>query len=243
MRVIAGEDANDPTSAKVAVPDYEAALVGDLRGVRIAVPRTYYYDHVSAEVEQCLRQALSVLRARGATLVDTKAPDMVLINSMMHLVMASEAATIHRNWLLQRPQDYAPQVRQRIEPGLYYPATRYLEALSLRAGFAQEWLSAVMGDADLAFLPTVSIAVPSIEETTAGDPAAVAAKIGVITHCTRGINYLGLPAASVPAGFAQDRPVGFQLVGRPFAEAAILRAADAYQRDTDWHAAAPPVVA
>lgn len=241
MRVIAGQDANDPTSAQGPVPDYEAALVGDLRGVTIAVPRTYYFDHVSVEVASCLDQALRVLRSRGATLIDTKAPDMTLINSMMHVIMTTEAATIHRTWLKQRPQDYAPQVRQRIEPGFYYPATRYLEALSLRTNLTKEWLSVAMAGADLVFLPTLSIAVPSIKETTTGEPAEIAAKIGVITHCTRGINYLGLPSVSVPAGFVQDCPVGFQLVGRPFSEALILRAADAFQLDTNWHEAVPRI--
>ena len=243
LRIIAGHDSRDATSADLPVPDYEAALTGDLRGVRIAVPRTYYYDHVTPEVAACFAESLKVLQSRGATIVDTKAPDMAIINSMMHLVMSTEAATIHRAWLTERPQDYAAQVRQRIEPGLYYPAVRYLEALSLRAKLTQEWLAAAMGDADLVHLPTLSIPVPSIKETTEGEPAAIGAAIGVITHCTRGINYLGLPSASVPAGFVDGRPVGFQLVGRPFAEATVLRAADAYQRDTVWHDAVPPAAA
>jgi aspartyl-tRNA(Asn)/glutamyl-tRNA(Gln) amidotransferase subunit A len=241
LSVIAGHDQNDPTSAQVGVTDYEVALVGDLRGVRIAVPRTYYYDYITSAVSGQLQEALAVLRSRGAILIDTQTPDMPLINSMMHLVMAVEAATIHRKWLTHRPEDYALQVRQRIEPGLYYPATRYLEALSLRAHLAQEWLATAMRDADLVFLPTLSIPVPSIAETTLGDPAAVTAKISVITHCTRGINYLGLPSVSVPAGFVDGLPVGFQLVGRPFSEAVILRAADAYQRDTSWHGSVPSI--
>jgi hypothetical protein len=87
----------------------------------------------------------------------------------------------------------------------------------------------------------ISIPVPTIAETTTGADAAKV--LGALTHCTRGINYLGLPAASVPAGFTSNgMPCAFQLVGRPFAEALLLRAADAYQRVTDWHRRVPASV-
>ena len=168
---------------------------------------------------------------------------MALSNALMIVVMTVEAASIHRNWLATRPDDYADQVRSRIEPGLYYPATRYTEALSLRAKIAAEYVASAMQGADLLHLPTLSIPVPSIAETTAGDPAAIAAKIGAITHCTRGINYLGLPALAVPCGFVDALPVSFQLVGKPFTEALLLRAGDAYQRVTDWHKRLPPLAA
>ncbi len=239
MSIISGADAADPTAARLAVPDYETALSGGLKGVTIAVPGNYYYEHVTAEVKALLDASLAALRERGAKTVATTAPDMSLVNALMIVVMAVEAAGIHRNWLATRPDDYADQVRSRIEPGLYYPATRYTEALSLRAKIAAEYLATAMKGADMLHLPALSIPVPTIAETTAGDPAAVAARIGTITHCTRGINYLGLPALSVPCGFAGGMPVAFQLVGKPFAEALLLQAGDAYQRVTDWHTRAP----
>jgi aspartyl-tRNA(Asn)/glutamyl-tRNA(Gln) amidotransferase subunit A len=243
MKIIAGFDAADPTAARVAVPDYEAALDGNLKGITIAIPGNYYYDHVTTEVKAVLDASLAALRDRGAKTVTTSVPDMALVNALMIVVMAVEAAGMHRNWLATRPQDYADQVRSRIEPGLYYPATRYTEALSLRAKVAAEYVATAMNDADLLHLPVLSFPVPSIAETTTGDPATVAAKIGAITHCTRGINYLGLPSLAVPCGFAGGMPVGFQLVGRPFAEALLLRAGDAYQRETDWHTRVPTVAA
>ena len=177
---------------------------------------------------------------RGASVVAVKVPDMPLINQLAHVLMAVEAATIHRRWLATRPQDYADQVRSRIEPGLFYPATRYLEALSMRAGIVREFIDTALAGADVLHLPTIPIPVPTIEETTGGDAARVAKIIGVIGHCTRGINYLGLPAITVPMGFTRNGlPAGFQLAGRPFAEALLLRTADAYQRVTDWHRKAP----
>jgi aspartyl-tRNA(Asn)/glutamyl-tRNA(Gln) amidotransferase subunit A len=248
MQVIAGADGADAHTQVVPVPDYEAALNGSLAGRRIAVPRGYYVELVDPAVRRALDEALAVMRAAGATIIDTgsgnESPDMAAINAMAHVALAVEAATLHRRWLRERPQDYADQVRTRIEPGLFYPAVRYAEALALRARLTAEWLATAMGDADLVFLPAVSIPVPSIAQTTSGSPADVAAAIAACTHCTRGINYLGLPAVSVPCGFTPDGlPVGFQLVGRGFEEASLLAAADAYQRLTDWHTRVPPAAA
>ncbi len=241
LQAVAGHDDSDGHSLAVPVPDYEAALDGDLRGVRIAVPHAYYYDPVTPEVEHALEESLAVLRGRGATIVPSDVPDMALINSMMALVMAVEAATIHRAALAERPQDFADQVRARIEPGFCYPATRYAEALALRARLTREYLATAMRDADLLHTPALPFAVPSIAATLEGSPADVARTIASVTHCVRGINYLGLPALCVPAGFTQGPlPVGFQLVGRPFDEGLLLRVADAYQRDTGWHRAMPP---
>ena len=128
------------------------------------------------------------------------------------------------------------RVRSRVEPGLLVPAVRYCEALNLRARITSEFLDATLGQADLLHLPAVTIPVPTIDETTTDAPDRVNARLGAITHATRGINYLGLPAASVPMGFtANGMPAGFQLVGRPFDEGTLLRVADAYQRMTDWH--------
>lgn len=240
LAIIAGVDAADPTASRQPVGRYEEDLTGNLLGLTIAVPRAYYYDHVTEEVRSRLEDSLAVLRELGATIVETGVPDMALINGLAQVVMAVEAATVHQKWLATRRDDYAELVRSRIEPGLFIPATRYCEALSLRARISREYLDAAFGDAELVHLPAVSIPVPTISETTTDDPVKVAQRLGAITHCTRGINYLGLPAISVPAGFTSNGlPCAFQLVGRPFAEGLLLRAADAYQRLTDWHERVP----
>ena len=242
LSVIAGADPADGHALPVPVPDYEESLNGKIRGLRIAVPRPYYYDAVDDQVRRALEQSLTVLREQGAVIVETAAPDMALVNAMMQLVMSVEAATLHRRWLAERPQDYADQVRARIEPGFCYPATRYAEALALRAKIAQDYLSVAMRGADLLHLPAVPVTVPTIEQTSGGSPADVARAIDAVTHCVRAINYLGLPAIAVPAGFSSNGlPIGFQLVGRHFDEATLLRVADAYQRVTDWHKRVPPM--
>ena len=238
MQVIAGADPADATSSTQAVPKYEAALDGNAKGLRIGVPRGYYYDVVTLDIAKRLKESLAALRTLGATVVEVEVPDVHLINTLMHVLMSVEAATVHREWLRTRRSDYADQVRSRIEPGLFYPATRYLEALSLRASVTKEFVATALKDVDVLHLPTVPIPVPTIQESTVGPD--VPRIIGTAGHCTRAINYLGLPAISVPAGFdGRGLPVGFQLVGRPFTEGLLLRAADAYQRVTDWHRKKP----
>jgi aspartyl-tRNA(Asn)/glutamyl-tRNA(Gln) amidotransferase subunit A len=241
MEIIAGADSADPTAADRIVPRYEAVLDGSARGLRVGVPRAYYYDPVAPEVKRRLDESLDALRDIGVQVKEVDVPDINLINTLGHLLMAVEASTIHRKWLETRRDDYADQVRSRIEPGLFYPATRYCEALGMRASLTREFVAMALKNVDLLHLPAIPIPVPTIEETTSGNPADVARVIGIVGHCTRGINYLGLPAVTVPAGFdSRGLPVAFQLVGRPFSEAKLLQAADAYQRVTDWHRRLPP---
>lgn len=241
LTIIAGADPRDGATTGVPVRDYEAGLTGDLRGVTVAVPRAYYREDGDADVLAAVEESLAPLRDAGARIIETTVPDMPAINALFHVLMTVEAATYHRRWLAERPHDYADQVRARIEPGLLYPATRYAEALMLRATMAREWLVAAMGEADLVHVPALRHAVPTIAGTTQGESAEVATAIGRITHCTRGLSYLGLPVLAAPCGFARGLPVAFQLVGRPYAEPMLLRAGHAYQARTDWHMRRPPV--
>ena len=244
LRVIAGADSADATAADIPVPDYEAQLTGEMRGLKIAVPEGYYYDCVTPEVRSLLDESLAVYRDAGASILKVRTPDMGLINTLGQVVMGVEAASVHEELLRSRREEYGEIVRSRIEPGLLYPATRYCQTLALRAQVVEEFVAMALEHADVLHLPAISIPEPTIAETTTGEPEDMAKVLGQLTHCTRGINYLGLPAISVPAGFtANGMPCAFQLVARPFSEGLLLRAADAYQRLTDWHRRAPALTA
>jgi aspartyl-tRNA(Asn)/glutamyl-tRNA(Gln) amidotransferase subunit A len=241
MDVVSGEDPADPTTAWAPRLAHEAALTGEIAGLTIARPRGYYDEDLSTEVETALNDAFKGLVDAGAQGTETRASEMSGINAFAHLVVAVEAATLHRRWIGERPDDYADQVRARIEPGLFYPATHYLEALMRRGEMTRDWLDAVLGTADAAILPAYPVAVPTIAETTEGDAGAVAAAIGTLTRNTRGINYLGLPSVAIPIGFsANGLPIACQIVGRPWSEPLLLRIADAFQRITDFHERVPP---
>lgn len=245
LSVIAGPSPRDASTATAPVRDYEAGLSGDLEGITIAVPQDYYRPATEPEILALLDASLEALKDRGARVVRTTIGDemggMAFANAAMQVVMAVEAATLHRRWIESRPQDYGDQVLARMLPGLAYPATRYAEALMMRGKVAAQWLKGAMGGADMVHIPTLPVPVPSIAETTEGGPDKVAAAVGRVTHCTRAINYLGLPSLAVLCGFAGNGlPASFQLVGRPFSEALLLKAADAYQRVTDFHTRVPP---
>ena len=242
--VIAGPDPLDPTSSRAPVDDYEAACGRQIDGLRIGVPKSYSEVEPAADVARAMTESLKVLADLGAEIVELAVPDTAPLNPLSTIVTRSEAATIHRDWLIHRRDDYSPQVRRRLEIGLAIPATRYLEALSLRGQYLEAFADAVFAHCDVLHLPTVAIAAPGIVETDIGDSDALPAMLLRLTGFTRPINYLGLPALSVPAGFAeQNLPVAFQLVGRPFAEATLFAAAAAYQAATDWHTREPPTAA
>ncbi|MFC4166877.1 amidase [Teichococcus aestuarii] len=245
MTVMAGHDPKDPTSAREPVPDYEAALDGDLRGLRIGVAREWFLEAVDADVLRAFETALDVLRGRGAMVVPVELAMMQEVLTYGAVVSRAEAATIHATWMRDRPGDFAAHISGRLFPGYAVPAAYYLEALSRRGpvlrGFAQAAFGAAFGAVDLLASPTIPGALPSLAETDidSGDPEAIS-RFGAISRNTRPFNYLGLPAISIPCGF-DDRgaPVGLQLAGRPFAEARVMQAADAFQRDTDWHRRRP----
>jgi aspartyl-tRNA(Asn)/glutamyl-tRNA(Gln) amidotransferase subunit A len=218
-----------------------AALDGSVSGLSVAAVGGYYAEAVSSELATALAEARRVFRDLGIVLRETAVAGMDFANAGAHLVMTVEAATLHRRWLAERPQDYADQVRARIEPGLFYPATRYVEALALRGPTTEAFLKEAFGDADMALMPTIPAAAPTIAETTEGSPGDVAAKIAACTRFTRAVNYLGLPAIAVPCGFDPNgMPLSMQLIGRPHSEAMLLKVADAFQRVARHHEKRPP---
>ena len=239
-RVIAGPDPRDPTCATQPVPNYEQELAGRIKGLKIGVPANHYYDDVSDEVRRAMQASLAVLSSLGARVVEIRVPDPARIFLLSNIVTIAEAAVVHGRWMRERPDDYSMYVRTRVEPGFHITAPAYLEALNLRAHYLDEFLRTVFSQVDLLHAPVIGIPVPTIEETepkAAGDVLGLVARI---TRNTRPTNYLGLPALSVPAGFsANGLPIAFQLMGRPFSEALIFRAAHLYQRETDWHQRVP----
>lgn len=239
-QVIAGRDPHDPTCATHSVPRYEREINRSIRGLRIGVPANHYYDGATDEVRRAMQQSLSVFASLGARIVDITVPDPQRTFLLSNTVTQSEAAVIHARWMRERPQDYSMYVRSRVEAGYHIPATTYLEALNLRARVLAEFVDAVFSKADLVHAPVLVIPPPTIAETEPRATGDVAAVVARITRNTRPTSYLGLPALSVPAGFSDSGlPFAFQLIGRPFAESELFRAAHQYQQETDWHARVP----
>jgi aspartyl-tRNA(Asn)/glutamyl-tRNA(Gln) amidotransferase subunit A len=241
LRTIAGHDPADPTSSTEPVGNYEAALDGDLRGLRIGVPVNFFFDGADPEVRAAFEVALNVLAARGAKTMRLQIPHMDAVNTYASIVSRVESATIHGQWMRERPQDYSIQLSGRLYAGYAIPAVHYVEALSRRGPILRALGSEVFDKVDVFATPTMRVKVPTLAATDidAGTPGAIEA-FAVISANTRAINYLGLPSVSVPCGFdSKGLPIGIQIQGRPFAEARVLKVADAFQQDTDWHTRVP----
>ena len=241
LGVIAGHDPDDGTSSTAPVPDYEGETIApDIRGLRIGVPRNYYYDTVAPEVKALLDGSLRDLEGLGAEIVEVTVPHHEHIAHLQHVLQTSEAATLHADWLADRPDDYGPQVRARILPGLATPATWYLRALQLRPRFVADFVEQVFGACDVLHLPAIAIPVPTVAETDVGASREFARTIASIVRCTVPISYLTCPSIVMPAGFTGNGlPCSFQLAGRPFDEATLFRAAAAYEAATGFSDHAP----
>ena len=239
-RVMAGHDPLDPASVRRPAPDYETGLGEALDGIRIGVPRDWFYDLATDEVRTLMEDSLEVLREAGAETVEVSVPDMQRLTDLANVIFPCEAAAIHEPWLTSRPHDYQAQVRKRYEPGLRLPATRYVKALRARAGALREFTDAVFGQADVLHTPALPFPVPTRAETDVAAGDAMASTIAGISWCTRPANYLGVPALVIPCGFTGNGlPAAFQLMGSLFAEEMLFRIGHAYQRETDWHTRAP----
>jgi aspartyl-tRNA(Asn)/glutamyl-tRNA(Gln) amidotransferase subunit A len=239
MGLMAGADPQDPTAATLPVPDYIAATKGSLKGIRIGVPTAFYVDDLDSEVARVLDETVATLKREGAEIVKVELPDQRQLSSASQLVLAVEAAAFHKRWMIERLEDYGPQVRMRLENGLAVPAVTYLEAMRWRGPALSAHNAAVAG-VDAVIAPVSPIPAPTIAETDVGGGPGAEAVIQRLTRFTRPVNYLGVPSLSIPSGFTRSGlPVGMQLIGRSFDEATLLRIGAAFQRATDFHARVP----
>jgi aspartyl-tRNA(Asn)/glutamyl-tRNA(Gln) amidotransferase subunit A len=243
--LIAGHDPADPTSADEPVPDYEAALSGDLRGVRVGLVTNAALKGSDEAIVAAIAEAARVLAGRGATVVPVEMPYMDAVAAYGGIVSRCEGATIHSRWMRERPQDYAVHLSARMYAGFAIPAVYYVEALSARGPVLRAVVGEAFANVDVLVLPTIPTVLPTLAETDIDHgPPGTETRFLAVSHNTRPFNYLGLPVLSVPCGLDPNGcPIGLQIVGRPFAESRVLTVGDAYQRDTDWHSRLPPLLA
>lgn len=239
LGLMAGADPEDATASTLPVPDYMAATKDSIKGLKIGVPTAFYVDDLDPEVARVLDDTIAVLKKEGAEIVKVELPDQRQLTAACQLVLAAEAAAFHKRWMIERPQDYGPQVLMRLQNGLAIPAVSYLEAMRWRGPALAAYLAAVTGT-DAVLAPVGPVPAPTIAESDVGNGPDAEAVIQRLTRFTRPVNYLGLPSLAVPAGFTKTGlPVGMQLIGRSFDEAMLLRIGAAFQRTTDFHAQVP----
>jgi aspartyl-tRNA(Asn)/glutamyl-tRNA(Gln) amidotransferase subunit A len=245
MSVLAGEDPRDTTSLPRGVPDFETLIDAPGPLPRIGLARGYFDENIHPEVAAALSAAAGALVGAGFTVIEVKVPSDLLseVAELHPLVIKAEGAANHTDTMRERQEDYTFEVGHRLHAGFFVPAAHYVRALKLRATYLKRFAAAVFGQIDLLLTPVLAIPVPTIAETTGKRGKDYLDMVVALTRNTKIVNYLGLPAISVPCGFTGNGlPTAFQLIGRPLSEATLMRAAHRYQAFTDWHVRIPAMV-
>ncbi|WP_158292077.1 amidase [Paracraurococcus ruber] len=242
LDVIAGPDPLDATSLDLPAGGFEAALDAPAPPPRIGLARGYFDEGLHPEVAWGLDAAAEEFRRAGLAVEEVRLPADLLheVAELHPLVMKAEGAANHLAQMRAAEARYTQEVGHRLHAGFFIPAVDYIQALKLRADYLRQMLAAMAG-VDLLLAPVLAIPVPTIAETTGKRGRDYLDMVVALTRNTKVVNYLGLPALSLPAGFdARGLPLAVQLIGRPGGEAVLLRAGEAYQRRTDWHRRLPP---
>ena len=209
---------------------------------RSACRSSFYVDDLDADVAKILDNTVAVLKREGADIVKVDLPDQRQLASACQLVLAVEAAAFHKRWLIERPQDYGPQVLMRLQNGLAIPGVLYLETMRWRGQALSAHIAATSG-VDAVLAPVAPLAAPTIAESDVGNGPDAEALLqrGDALHPP---DQLSRPAvAGDPRRLhAKGLPVGMQLIGRSFDEATLLTIGAAFQRATDFHDKVPQAV-
>lgn len=242
LSIIAGRDPHDATSSSRAVPDYLAGIGDGIAGLRVAVSENFFFQGLDPEMASGVREALRVLEGLGARVEEVRIPDPQMMNDVCNIISRCEGAAVHARLYRERPEQLQPVARARIELGFRIPAHDYLQALRLRARLTRAFLRDVFAGADVLAAPVIPEPAPPLTHATEGAVEELALRQGRFARLTRSFNGLGLPALSLPCGFSgAGLPLGFQIVGRPFDEATVLRAGHAYEEAAGWQRRRPPL--
>ncbi len=259
LQAIAGHDPADSTSVDVPVPDYAAALTGDVKGLRIGVPKEYFAAGLQPEVERAVRRAVAELEKAGAVVTEVSLPRNDYAVAAYYVIAAAEASSnlarydgmrygpraqaedLTSTYMKSRAQGFGHEVKRRIMLGTYVLSAGYYDAYYLKA---QKVRTLLKQDMESALEECDAIVAPTCPTT--------AFKVGEMTHdplqmylsdiLTISVNLAGLPALSVPCGFDDaGLPIGLQIIGKHFDEATVLRLGYAYEQATAWHTRRPAI--
>jgi aspartyl-tRNA(Asn)/glutamyl-tRNA(Gln) amidotransferase subunit A len=229
LNVIAGFDPRDHTSSRRPVENFVPDTEPSIRGLRIGLPENFYFDRLEPQVDAAVRAAFRTAESHGAEIVPLRVPDIAALNTVARVILLAEASALLEPHLEHR-DCFGPDVLSLLDQGRLLPATDYINAQRLRSVFQSEF-AGLWSRVDCLVTPTAPITAPRIGETTVtiGGPDGHDEDVRLATtRLVRGINPLGLPVVAIPCGADQrGLPIGLQIVGQPFAEALILRVAQA----------------
>jgi aspartyl-tRNA(Asn)/glutamyl-tRNA(Gln) amidotransferase subunit A len=260
LQAIAGHDERDATSAPIEVPDYTAGLVGDIRGLKIGVPREYFPEDIEGGVHDAVSAAVNVLIENGASVDwEVSLPSTPHALATYYIIAPSEAsanlarydgvkygyafqdgASMWENMEQTRGRGFGAEVKRRIMLGTYALSSGYYDAYYLKA---QKVRTLIRREFDEAFEKYDVLVAPTSPTVAFPIGAKVDDPYAMYLNdvCTLPVNIAGLPGISVPCGLVDGLPVGLQVIGKPFDEATVLRVANAYEKAAGLGILRPPL--
>ncbi len=259
MNAIAGYDRRDSTSAPQPVPDYTKCLNADLKGLRIGIPKEYFVEGMQAEVEAAIKTAINQLERLGAGVDwEVSLPHTPYALAVYYIIAPSEASAnlarydgVKYGFSYQAPSmwesmektrqfGFGAEVKRRIMLGTYALSAGYYDAYYLKA---QKVRTLIRQEFDWAFEKYDALVTPTSPTVPfkIGERMDDPLQMYLSDVCTMPVNIAGLPAISIPAGFAGDLPIGLQIISKPFGEQTILKVAHAYEQSTEWHKKKPKI--
>lgn len=259
LSAIAGLDHRDSSSSSKEVPDFRAGLTGDIKGLRIAVPKEYMGEGVTEDVKASVRQALVVLESMGATWEEVSLPHARYASPTYYAIATAEASSnlarfdgirygyrpddaknLEEIYLRSRAEGFGTEVKKRILYGTYalsdgHHDELYVKAQKVRTLIAQDFAN---------LYENYDIVVGPTSATTAYEIGGVVRdQLTLYTNdiLTVSVNLAGLPAISVPCGFSDGLPIGLQMIGKHFDEATLYRVAHAFEQATEFHKRTPSI--
>ena len=258
LEAISGYDPADATSSPAPVPSYRDALTGDIHGMRIGVAREYTVDGMEPDVERSFAEAVDVLRGLGAEVVEVSLPHTRYAMATYYITAPAEcsanlarfdgvrfglsvdAPNLREMYCRTRSQGFGAEVKRRIMLGTYALSSGYYDAYYVKA---QKVRTLIKQDFDEAFAEVDAIVAPT--SPTVAFPIGARTDDPVQMYLadvfTIPANMAGIPGIAIPCGFGGGLPISMQVLGRAFAEATILKVADAYERATAWKSMRPPL--
>lgn len=257
LNLIAGHDAHDETSSKQAVPDFTAGLDGNIKGMKIGLPKEYMGDGIDPKVREVIQNAVKQFESLGATVEEVSLPNSQYGVSAYYIIASSEASSnlqrfdgirygfraddvknLEDVYVRSRSEGFGDEVKRRIMLGTFSLSAGYYDAYFHKAGQVRTMIindfNKVFEDYDLILGPVAPTPAYKI-----GDEVTDPITMYMNDILTIPVNLAGLPGMSVPTGFADGLPVGLQLIGKPFDESTLYKAGYAFEQATDFHKQTP----
>ncbi len=254
LNAIAGFDDRDSTSIPLPVPDYTQCLTSDIKGIKLGIPKEYFVEGMQPKVAEAVRAAINKLEELGANIDwQVSLPHTPYALAVYYIIAPSEASAnlarydgvkygysykdTDNMWEAMektRQFGFGAEVKRRIMLGTYALSAGYYDAWYLKA---QKVRTLIRREFDSAFEKYDALVTPTSPTVPfkIGEKVEDPLQMYLSDVFTIPVNIAGLPAISIPAGFADGLPLGLQIIAKPFAEETILKIAHAYQQATDWH--------